>query len=286
MSKKKTVKGPAGVLDMLTDVFRDIYKDLKDNFLSHIPKWKKKIEKELRLAQKKFCGQKVSLIGPPATGKTTMLKVLRNPEIEKKELEEYKKTGAGEFFDGFKVKWNVPVTDDSQVDFTFKIAAGLDNGGEDYIREGHWLESIQKSEIVFYLFDFEKLNKPETMKAEQERILKDFDWLGQHVNSLSANFSIILVGNKVDVFCSTLREFRKLNEEKQKMLNELHHNVLECIPKGYFHNIKKPVLISLFDKKIRNEQFADLMLSVMGKTLIDIIKECHEIDRQSNEEAA
>lgn len=279
-------KNESGLFDMIEDVLGVLYKDLKKNVLAQIPRYAKRLEKELKLAQRRIQGQRVSLIGPPAVGKTTMLKVLKDREIERAELENYKKTGAGETYGSFSVNWNVPIPDSTQIEYSFKVAAGIDNGGEDYIREGHWLEAIQGSSIIFYLFDFEKFHNIETRQKELDRILKDFDWIGGHVNSLKANFSLVLVGNKLDLLCSSLREFRKIQNDNQTILNELRNETLNCIPKGYHQNIQSPVLMSLFDKQIRNEQFTDLMLSVIGKDLVKLIKECEDFKKDENDNEA
>lgn len=284
MTKKRMPKNDTNLFDMIEDVLGALYKDIKKNVLSHIPKYAKRLEKELKLAQRRIMGQKVSLIGPPAVGKTSMLKVLRNREIERTELESYKKTGAGESYSSFNVTWNIPIPGSSQIEYSFKVAAGTDNGGEDYIREGHWLEAIQDSSIIFYLFDFEKFNNSSSREKELQRILKDFDWIGGHVNALKPNFSLVLVGNKLDLLCSSLRDFRKIQNDKQGVLNELRDEILNCIPKGYHQNIQPPVLMSLFDKQIRNEQFTDLMLSVIGTDLVKLIKECEDFKKE--EEAA
>ena len=285
MAKRKISKSNFGLFDYLGDIFLVIYKDLKENIISEIPKFKKKLEKELKLASRKVLGQRISLIGPPAVGKTSLLKVLRNPNIEKSELENYKKTGAGEEYSGFDVLWNVPIDEITQIEYKFKVKTGLDNGGEDYIREGHWLEAIKDSGIIFYLFDFERYINPQTKQDEVDRIQKDFDWIGEHVNTLKANFVIIPVGNKVDTLCKTLRDFRQLQVDKRESLEGLRNKILESIPKGYQKNIQPPVLMSLFDKKIRNEQFADLMLAVIGKDLVTLIKEFESFKKDDSEAA-
>lgn len=278
---KKMGKSGKGILDGLSDLLGDLYKDLKKEVFSKIPEWKNVVLRELMLAKKKMLDEKVTIIGPPAAGKTSLLKVLKDPNIEKSELEKYKKTESDPYT-SFPVKWNVVVEEEPlrQIDFSFKVGAGIDNGGEDYIREGHWLEAMQSSGIIFYLFDFEKFNNQESFAKEKGRILKDFDWIAENVNALKANFSLIIMGNKADCFCQTLSEFRKLQKERQDTLEELYQEIMDRMPRGYSKNIKKPVLISLFDKKIRNEQFGDLMLAVMGTSLVDIIKKCNETKKE------
>lgn len=274
MASKKKANKDSAFGGMIMDIIQTVYKDLKENVISHIPVIKKKIEKKLRLASQKIFGQKIALIGPPAVGKTSLLKVLRNPQIDKEELQNYRKTGAGESYKGFQVEWNVPVDEEVQILYKFKVNAGLDNGGEDYIREGNWLEAVKDCRVIFYLFDFGRFDSEKTKSQEMERIQKDFDWIGDHVNAFKENFIIIPIGNKVDLLCKSLSEFRTLQESKLSTLENLRKQMLNSVPKGYQSNIKQPVLLSLFDKKIRNEQFADLMLAVIGENLVSLIREC------------
>jgi GTPase SAR1 family protein len=269
------------VIDGIGEFLSELYKDLKKDVFSKIPHVKTRLMKEFKLAQKRVFNEKVAIIGPPAVGKTSFLKILRSPHIERSELQTYEKTESVPF-DGFKVAWNVPVADDCQIDFAFKVAAGIDNGGEDYIREGRWLETVSKSGIIFYLFDFEKFRNPQERERTIARILKDFEWIAENVNAFQSNFTIVLLGNKADLFCASLREFRILSEEMKPEFEALYAAIQEGMPKGFSNNVKMPRLISLFDKKIRNEQFGELMLAVMGKNLVEIIRECHEMESQES----
>jgi GTPase SAR1 family protein len=273
------------IIDLLASFFKKIFEDeeIRNKAKEFADEKWIKIKLEYSRLSTQIKGKNISIIGAPATGKTTMLRVLKDPNIELERLLEYKKTEI-EKHSAFKVKWNIPINvedPNSQVSFNFKVKACIDNGGEDYIRDSHWLSNIKDADVIFYLIDYQKLKSEESKKNETERIRNDFNWLGGEVNNLKVNFALVLICNKSDIFCKTLNEFRRFKEEEKEYFEKLVLELISDFPVGYQKNFKEPVFLSLLEKKIRNEQFIYLMKAVMGEQMYKLEQESYNI--KSNE---
>ena len=193
------------------------------------------IPRSLQRVYNRYRKKTIAVIGPPASGKTTLLEVLRNSNISPEDLKEYNKTEI-EDFETFSVNFPLPVADGEQVRFRSNVRKNVDVGGEEYVRNHHWSKAIREASVVVYLFDAEKFFRSDN-GGYQKRILADFDWLSEHIQLLKPSFSIVLAANKIDLLC-TRENFHSFVETHKPCLQELRKTILDRWPKGYDGNFK------------------------------------------------
>ena len=163
--KNKTVEAlKAGVMDVFAEVYRDFKRAIpaqKDRFMVSV-----KIK--FLEAKRSLFGKTMVILGPPAAGKTTLLRVLQNPDVTGSELQSYRKTEVDEI-KSFRCKWKLRVIGEEQIEFRFKVRKTSDVGGESYVRENHWGEAIKEAGILVYVFDIKAFldDKDEATSSNQ-----------------------------------------------------------------------------------------------------------------------
>ena len=141
---------------VLVDFFSEVYHDAKRTFPAHMGRFKVSAKLKFCEAKEKLFGKTMVILGPPAAGKTTLLRVLQNPEVTGRELRTYRKTEV-DAIGSFRCKWKLRVVGEEQVAFSFKVRKTSDVGGESYVRENHWGNAINEAEILVYVFDVQAL---------------------------------------------------------------------------------------------------------------------------------
>ena len=230
------------------------------------------IRRPLLQAKKRYSGGTMAILGPPKAGKTTFYQVLRNPQIPTKEIEKYQKTERSEV-KSFVCKWKVSVSDDYQVDFKFKVRKTIDIGGEEYIREQHWVDAIKDVSVILYVVDIQSIfNKDGIVKDEaQDRVMRDFDWLFNNSQLPKANFALILVLNKIDLVCKR-DEFDRFYELYGPRADELVNVLRKRWKPALRNNLKGAAFVSLLDVTLRNWTFNDVILHLVGEDLYELYK--------------
>lgn len=264
MARAKKNKNLERIKDGLMDVFGQVYRDFK----SAIPAQKDRFMVSAKIkfleVQRSLLGKTMVILGPPAAGKTTLLRVLQNPEVTGRELQSYRKTEVDEI-KSFRCKWKIRVVGEEQIEFCFKVRKTSDVGGESYVRENHWGKAIRDAEILVYVFDV-KAFLDDKDGGYKTRIKEDFDWLLVNSQKPKINFALILVANKSDLYCdrTTYPEFENSHKENlAKFADELR----EMWKAGLRSNIKGVTFLSLTDDILRHLTFDNLMLGFIGDDL-------------------
>ncbi len=255
-----------GLGDETLSFLKEIWKDVKEEVLEEA--WHQ-IKKGIYKAQNRFSGETIAVLGPPAAGKTTLLKVLRNVNIPAAELQTYSKTELDEH-DGISVDFKLSVGPDEQVRFRFKLRKNSDVGGEQYIREHHWPSVIKDAAVVIYLLEGPKLlsnNFPEY----RERILADFDWLLDQSQLLHENFAVVLGFNKVDELCDK-KTYKAFVQNHSHLLEELRSDIHDRWPEHLISNIKGGIFLSLLDPSLRAFTLNGLVSCFVGDELMKLYK--------------
>lgn len=259
--KNKTVEAlKAGAID----VFEEVYRDFKRAIPAQKDRFMVSVKIKFLEAKRRLLGKTMVILGPPAAGKTTLLRVLQSPEVTGSELQSYRKTEVDEI-KSFRCKWKLRVIGEEQIEFRFKVRKTSDVGGESYVRENHWGEAIKEAGILVYVFDIKAFldDKDGSYKA---RIKEDFDWLLVNSQKPKINFALMLVANKSDLYCdrSTYAEFENSHKHTvEQFAVELRSTWKE----GLRSNIKGVTLLSLTDDILRHLTFDNLILGFIGDDL-------------------
>lgn len=255
-----------GIKDEFANVLVEIWRDTKSGILD---KAKREAQFRFEQAHARFLGCSVSVIGPPCAGKTTLLRVLREPLVSEEELVSYAKTEVEEFA-AFKAKFLLPVGEGRQVDFHFRVQKNVDVGGEEYLKVEHWAQVITGADVVVYLADASRLIEGD--EAYRARVISDFDWLFDNVQRLNPNFSVVLAANKVDLL-SDRAGFREFAEQNTPVLQALKEEISGRWGEGYRGNLKGTPFLSLTEPGLRGFTLKDLIASFVGDSLLDLYRE-------------
>jgi GTPase SAR1 family protein len=256
------------------DVFRQIYEDFKGEFRDLLPKLRGMLVRRFLAAQKKFYGETVVILGPPAAGKTTLFKVLRDPSISPAALRAYKKTEYSDPQRAFRCKFKLSVTDDHQVPFDFKVRKTNDVGGELYLRDEKWQQAIRGCKLILYVADASRLLSDNSglHSKYRARILSDFDWLLVNSQLPKANFSVLIAANKIDLLCSGAKAYEAFQDARQSDLDELVAEIRSKWKRGLRKNIRGATFLSLTDERLRTYTLDNVILCFMGGNLRDLYR--------------
>lgn len=251
----------------LVTLIKEIWKGIKDTVVEKVLH---KLKKSIYSAHKRFNGATIAVIGPPAAGKTTLLKVLQNPSIPAAELQIYSKTELEEH-DGIPVDFKLSVDADEQVRFRFKIKKNSDVGGEQYIRDQHWLSVINGAAVIIYVLDATKLISDDELDYKN-RVLADFDWLLEQTQLLRENFSIVLAVNKIDLLCKR-ENVGTFAQENLHHIDDLKSSITNRWPPHLRAHLKGGIFLSLLDPGIRVFTLNGLISCFVGEDLMDLYRE-------------
>lgn len=257
---KKVTDHFIGFLEML-------YKDIREKMLLRI---KHVVHRKLLEAQQRLVGQSIAVLGPPAAGKTTLLKVFKNPNVDEEALGVYQKTEVSPN-EAFKVDFMLTLSEGQQFRFHFKVRKNADVGGEEYIRDGSWKDVVRDATVIVYVVDWEELSEHADGEYKR-RVRNDFEWILQNTQMLKPGFKVVLVGNKIDRLC-TAENFRTFRDEHQPRLNALRGELMSHWPEHLSNNVGPALLISLRSKTLRQFTLNALMLSFVGSDLDALLRE-------------
>jgi len=257
----------AGLPDEVLSFFKELWKDVKEKVVEEA--WHR-IKKEVYKAKKRYSGETIAVLGPPAAGKTTLLKVLRNVHTPAAELHTYSKTERDEH-EGIDVDFKLSVGPDEKVRFRFKVRKNSDVGGEQYIREHHWPTSIKGAAVVIYLLDGPKLLSSDSQEY-RDRILSDFDWLLEKSQLLHEDFAIVLGFNKVDTLCDK-KTYKAFSKSQSHLLEELKSDIQDRWPDHLVSHIKGGIFLSLLDPGLRAFTLNGLVSCFVGDELMKLYKQ-------------
>jgi GTPase SAR1 family protein len=259
MSKRDSNKGKA----ILVDFIEKIYVDIRDRVIVKI---KQQTHKALLIAQHRLVGQTIAVIGPAAAGKSTLLKVLRDPLVDGTELLSYAKTevqDVGTFPVDFLLS-----CDNQQIRFKFKVRKCTDVGGEVYVRNSFWKKVVDGASNIVYIADGQLLLGGNS--EYRKRVLSDFEWILQNVQRMRPGFNVVLALNKIDTLCSA-GSYRDFVSEAQESMDAFRQEILNSWPPHLDKNLAPAIFLSLTDATLRAHTLNDLMLSFVGKTLRKLI---------------
>jgi len=263
------VRGPTAtrVQDHLFGFFETLYRDVRDHLVVRV---KREVRRQLLEAQHRLVGRSVAVLGPPAAGKTTLLRVFRNPNADEAELTAYEKTEVSPNA-AIKVNFLLTLEEGQQFRFHFKVRKNADIGGEEYIRDANWKEVVRGASVVVYVVDWQRLSSGADGEYRQ-RTRDDFDWILQNTQLLEPGFRVVLVANKIDALCSA-DSFREFRAEHQARLGQLRSELVRHWPEHLQGNLGPALLLSLTSKTLRQFTLNALMLSFVGTDLYAMLRE-------------
>ncbi|TLS17075.1 MAG: ATP-binding cassette domain-containing protein [Betaproteobacteria bacterium] len=257
----------AGIPDEVFSFLKELWKDVKEKVVEET--WLR-IKKEVYKAQKRFSGETIAVFGPPAAGKSTLLKVLQNVNTPAAELQTFSKTELEEQGD-INVDFKLSVGPDEQVRFRFKVRKNSDVGGEEYIRKLHWPAVIKGAAVVIYMLEGPKLLSDDS-QIYRERVFADFDWLLEQSQLLHENFAIVLGFNKVDELCDTTT-YKSFVREHGDLLEKLKLDIQDRWPEHLVSHIKGGIFLSLLEPRLRAFTLNGLVSCFVGDELMKLYRQ-------------
>jgi GTPase SAR1 family protein len=191
---RKTTFGKAKQLGEFVVIFDKICATL-DKYKDSVLTFTKESARVIRL---RLHGKQIAIIGPVAAGKTTLLHVLREPNISVDPMTYEKTTDAVVFADRLQVKWNLPLEGSRKKAevVRLKVRKPKDVGGEASQRDTQtgWSDVCTGSDFIFYVFDASTFAE----KHLHLRIGEDFNWIADNNQAFAPGFKIIILANKID----------------------------------------------------------------------------------------
>jgi len=204
-------------------------------------------------------GKNIAIIGATASGKDAMFNMLRNEEISN----EHNQTRGLNNLSNFKLVHKLPNGD--VIDFQLKKCKNV--GGEEDQRDDFWYDACNKSDIIFYLIDINKLkNNPTFLK---QRIKDDFKWISENISQFSHNKACYIFLNKVDLLIKDIpveKQEEFLKKELQEHIDEVQ-DYAEKILGRYSNRIKGIQPISMIDKYTFKKYFSQALIDITEQGL-------------------
>jgi energy-coupling factor transporter ATP-binding protein EcfA2 len=250
--------------ELAIDFFEKVYKDLRDEV---IVKLKEKSHKALLKAQHRLIGQTIAVIGPPAAGKSTLLKVLKDLHADSSELSSYDKTevqAVGTFPVDFLLSCS-----DQQFRFKFKVRKFTDVGGEEYIRNEAWKQVINGAASIIYIADGQCFFDGNS--DYRKRVLADFEWILQNAQRMQPGFKVVLAVNKIDTLCDA-RSYGDFATKSRGSIDAFQQEILNIWPPHLAQNLAPAIFLSLLDPTLRAHTLNELMLSFVGESLRKLVE--------------
>jgi energy-coupling factor transporter ATP-binding protein EcfA2 len=226
----------------------------------------KKFEKEFRSFIKEYNGESIAVVGPKAAGKSTFIKIFQNSKISNEKLKSYVATEKDEI-KSFKCRWPVTISDSKTINFRFRYKKSSDLGGEKYIRDEHWMSVLEKSRIIFFLVDGEKVLKNKDV-IYRESALEDLQWIGERVNQLPPGFNVVPIFNKIDTMCSLGETYDSFQEVHNVELNSFIAEARKRWPKSFRNKLCDVTVCSLLNLTMRQDAFVSIIHKIMGEELL------------------
>ena len=205
-----------------------------------------------RIMKLRLYGKSISVIGPVAAGKTTLLNILNNPDVAIDPMNYEKTTDPNIFAEKIIIEWKLPIDDNEYKKETIKlkIRKPKDVGGEMSIRDSEdgWKDVCINSDFLFYLFDASKFGNDDTTEI---RISEDFKWIAEHAQSYAPGFQIVIFANKMDKIDIDKREkwieqeIPKIEKISKKSLGPYLNHLALITPCSLLSNITRTNSISL-----------------------------------------
>jgi hypothetical protein len=206
--------------------------------------------------KKRFIGQDIAFLGPTRAGKTSLIKILMNPNINIMN-EPYQATRSQEI-KSVVIHYTIPMSNlnDEVKTIPLKVPIIRDIGGEVSYRDleqstteniDNWESVVKKIQYIYYLFN---LNKFLQEKKYKTRVLADMDWIASYNQVYKPGFGLICFGTFLDNVNQKLKDkhggnnFFSVQETLKKSLGDFSNHLIYFSPIDLTSRINRPKIIS------------------------------------------
>jgi GTPase SAR1 family protein len=253
--------------EFLYTLYKDVLGYMKDNIFDQASK---RIARAIKLANARYFGSTIAVLGPPAAGKTTLLKLLADSRLPEEALSSYSKTEVDNH-PAIVTRFNIGFEPGEELTFQFKVKQNSDVGGEEYIRAQHWTSVIDGAAIIIYLIDSQRIIVDQD-QPYRDRIVSDFDWIRDNHQYLQPNFSVVFAFNKIDALCNP-ESFAAFSASHARFIEALKEDIEKRWPDHLRSHLNGGIFLSLLNKGLRAFTLHALMSCLVGEDLLKLLKE-------------